>query len=46
MGKEGKPQGVNGKMPLNPISGFVETEAFGLDTRGTGIFDRLRINDD
>ncbi len=33
-------------MPFNPIRRFVGTEAVGGGTRVTGIFHRLRVNDD
>lgn len=46
MGKEWKPQRIDGKMAFDAVGALVVTKAFGGNARVASVFDRLGINDE
>jgi hypothetical protein len=46
MSEKRKPKGIDSQMSLDTICGFVKTISLRINTRITGIFYRLGVNDD
>ncbi len=46
MGKKRQSQSIDGKMSLNTVGALVMTKPFGFNTGITGVFHRLRVDDE